>query len=349
MILRQLFDPISCTYTYLLAARKGGEALIIDPVKERIEDYLKIIAELDLKLLKAIDTHVHADHFSALGDLRNLTHCMTIMGAMSSVDLVSMRVEDGESIDVDGLNLRTIYTPGHTDDSYCFYMPGYVFTGDTLLIRGCGRTDFQNGDPEKAYESITKKLFTLPDETNVYPGHDYKGENVSTIGREKRDNPRLAGKTKDEFIQIMNNLNLPNPKLMDLVIPANLNLGGDLQRLFFDKQSLAPSEFLSLMQDGTPLLIDLRESHEAAKVGSLSGAEFLPYQEFINTIDQEKHIVARASAENLPILLFCAFGERSGLALKLLNERGFQRAFHLSGGLSSWIKEGLPVTPVLPS
>src|SRR5450755_3690253 len=180
MIFRQLFDQVSGTYSYLLASRHAGEALIIDPVLERVDRYLQLIRELDLKLLKAIDTHLHADHITGLGALRDSTRCITVMGEQSDVDVVSMRLSDGDTLQIEGLSLEAIYTPGHTDDSYSFRMQDRVFTGDTLLIRGTGRTDFQNGDARQQYDSIFNRLLTLPDETLVYPAHDYKGDSVST-------------------------------------------------------------------------------------------------------------------------------------------------------------------------
>ena len=186
MIFRQLFDATSSTYTYLIASRKGGEALIIDPVLERVDRYIKLLDELQLRLIKAIDTHVHADHLTGLAELRDRTRCITVMGEQSGVDVVSMRVADGEKIEIEGIGLDTIYTPGHTSDSYSFLMGDRVFTGDTLLIRGTGRTDFQNGNPVDQYCSIFNRLLKLPDETLVYPAHDYKGDTVSTIGEERR-------------------------------------------------------------------------------------------------------------------------------------------------------------------
>ena len=191
MIFRQLYDSVSGTYTYLMASRRGGEALIIDPVIEKVERYLQLIAELDLDLVKAVDTHLHADHITGLGALRDRTHCVTVMGERSKVDVVSMRVADGDRLQIEGVSLDVLYTPGHTDDSYSFQMADRVFTGDTLLIRGTGRTDFQNGDPRAQYESIFNKLLRLPNETMIFPAHDYKGETVSTIGEEKAFNPRL--------------------------------------------------------------------------------------------------------------------------------------------------------------
>src|SRR5262245_19806587 len=225
MIFRQLFDQTSSTYSYLLASRKGGEALIIDPVLEKVDRYLQLVKELDLKLVKAVDTHIHADHITGLGALRDRTHCITVMGEHAKVDVVSMRVTEGDRLTIEGLALDVLYTPGHTDDSYSFLMGDRVFTGDTLLIRGTGRTDFQNGSARAQYESLFGKLLKLPEDTLVYPAHDYKGDTVTTIGEEKRCNPRLQVKSVDEYVELMSKLNLPNPKMMDVAVPANLRMG----------------------------------------------------------------------------------------------------------------------------
>ena len=191
MIFRQLFDSASSTYSYLLASRRGGEALIIDPVLEKVDRYIQLLNELDLRLVKAVDTHMHADHITGVGALRDRTHCITVMGEQTKADVVSMRVSDGERLTIEGVELDVIYTPGHTDDSYSFAQPDRVFTGDTLLIRGTGRTDFQNGDARAQYDSIFNRLLRLPDATLVYPAHDYKGDTVSTIAEERAFNPRL--------------------------------------------------------------------------------------------------------------------------------------------------------------
>src|SRR5215475_14465485 len=225
MIFRQLFDSTSGTYTYLLASRRGAEALIIDPVLEKVDRYLQLIEELDLKLVKAVDTHLHADHITGLGALRDRTQCITVMGEHSMVDVVSMRLAEGDKLTIEGVALDVLYTPGHTDDSYSFLMKDCVFTRDTLLIRGTGRTDFQNGDARAQYDSIFNKLLKLPDDTLVYPAHDYKGETVSTIGEEKQFNPRLQVKSVDEYDELMGKLNLPNPKMMDVAVPANMRVG----------------------------------------------------------------------------------------------------------------------------
>src|SRR6201746_1440775 len=195
MIFRQLFDQTSGTYSYLLASRRGGEALIIDPVLEKVDRYLALVKELDLKLVKAVDTHMHADHITGLGALRDKTHCITVMGEQTKADVVSMRLADGEQLTIEGLALDVIYTPGHTDDSYSFILPDRVFTGDTLLIRGTGRTDFHNADPRQQDESIFGRLLRLPNETLVFPAHAHKGHVVSTIGEERAHNPRLQVKS----------------------------------------------------------------------------------------------------------------------------------------------------------
>lgn len=225
MLFRQIFDNTSATYSYIIASRRGAEAIIIDPVLDKVDHYIRIMNELDLRLVKAVDTHIHADHVTALGELAERTECLTVMGDHSKADIVSMKVKDGEILEADGIKLDVIYTPGHTDDSYSFGMGDRVFTGDTLLIRGTGRTDFQNGDPRAQYESIFNRLMKLPDNTYVFPAHDYKGDTVSTIGEERAFNPRLQVKNVDEYIELMNNLNLPNPKMMDVAVPANLKLG----------------------------------------------------------------------------------------------------------------------------
>ena len=225
MIFKQVFDQKSSTYTYIIASAEGREALIIDPVLENVEDYVKILNQLNLKLVKVIDTHIHADHVTGAGKLRDKTKCVTIMGEHTPTDAVEVKVKDDEIIQLDKFKIRALYTPGHTSDSFCFLMNNYLFSGDTLLINGTGRTDFQNGSSKDAYNSIFNRLLKLPDETLLYPAHDYKGETVSTIGKEKRSNPRLQVKNVDEYIDIMNNLNLKKPEKIDFNVESNLKLG----------------------------------------------------------------------------------------------------------------------------
>ena len=225
MIFKQLFDTKSSTYTYLISSGKGREALIIDPVIENVTEYINVLKELDLKLVKVIDTHIHADHITAASKLKDITKCSTIMGDHSPAESVEIKVKDNELIDLDNLKIRAIYTPGHTSDSYSFLMDNHLFSGDTLLINGTGRTDFQNGNSKDAYNSIFNKLLKLPDETLLYPAHDYKGEKVSTIGKEKKLNPRLQVKSVDEYIDIMNNLNLKKPVEIEINVSRNIKLG----------------------------------------------------------------------------------------------------------------------------
>ena len=225
MLFRQLFDKYSSTYTYLIASAKGREALIIDPVLENIEQYIKLLNELDLKLVKVIDTHIHADHITAASKLKNKTNCTTIMGEHTPSDTVEIKVKNDDIICVDKLKIKVIYTPGHTKDSYSFLMDDCLFSGDTLLINGTGRTDFQGGNSEDSYNSIFNRLLKLPEETLLYPAHDYNGQTVSTIGKEKKFNPRLQVNGINEYIDIMNNLNLSKPKLMDINVASNIKLG----------------------------------------------------------------------------------------------------------------------------
>ena len=225
MIFKQVFDKKSSTYTYLIASSKGREALIIDPVLENVEDYIKLMTELNLMLVKVIDTHIHADHVTGASKLKNITKCTTIMGEKTPAETVEIKIKDDEYINLDNLKIRAMYTPGHTSDSYSFLMDNYLFSGDTLLINGTGRTDFQNGNAKDAYNSIFNKLLKLPDETLLYPAHDYRGEKKSTIGKEKKQNPRLQVSSVDEYIDIMNNLNLKRPAQLEFNVSKNINLG----------------------------------------------------------------------------------------------------------------------------
>jgi len=222
MIFKQLFDEKSSTYTYIIASNKGREALIIDPVIEKTEVYLNELKELNLKLVKVIDTHIHADHITALNELHKRTSCTKIMGEHSKSEVVDIKVKEGEKIKIDHIELSAIYTPGHTDCSYSFLMKDRVFTGDTLLINGTGRTDFQNGCPKEQYKSLFEKLLKLPENLMVYPAHDYNGKKYSTIGNEIKNNPRLKVSSMDEYVELMNNLKLDNPTMMNLAVPANV-------------------------------------------------------------------------------------------------------------------------------
>ena len=222
MIFNQFFDNFSSTYTYLISSGKGREALIIDPVIENTSEYLKVLKEQDLRLVKVIDTHIHTDHISGLNELAKQTSCSKIMGEQSVSEVIDIRVKDNEKIKIENIELISMHTPGHTDCSYSFLMKDRVFTGDTLLINGTGRTDFQNGNPIEQYHSLFDKILKLPEKTLVYPAHDYNGNQVSSIGEQKKNNPRLQVNSVEEYAEIMNSLNLANPRMMDVAIPANI-------------------------------------------------------------------------------------------------------------------------------
>jgi glyoxylase-like metal-dependent hydrolase (beta-lactamase superfamily II) len=225
MFFKQLFDKTSSTYTYLIASAKGREALIIDPVLENVKKYIILLNKLNLKLVKVIDTHIHADHITGASKLKDQTKCVTIMGNQTPADAVELKIKDEEIIKLDQLKIKALHTPGHTSDSFSFLMNNYLFSGDTLLINGTGRTDFQNGSAKDAYNSIFNRLLKLPEETLLYPGHDYNGKKFSSIGNEKKFNPRLQVNNESEYVEIMKNLNLPKPKLIDINIARNIKLG----------------------------------------------------------------------------------------------------------------------------
>ena len=227
MIFKQVFDHKTSTYTYLIASAKGREAVIIDPVLENVEEYIVLLKELDLKLVKVIDTHIHADHITGATKLKQVTNCITLMGEHTPADTVEIKVKDNEIIEIDNLKIKSLYTPGHTSDSYSFLLDNYLFTGDTLLINGTGRTDFQNGSSKDAYNSLFNNLLKLPEETLVYPGHDYNGKFSSTIGSEKKFNPRLQVKNVDEYVDIMSKLNLAKPKMIETNVSRNIKLGAN--------------------------------------------------------------------------------------------------------------------------
>ncbi len=338
MIFRQLFDSVSCTYTYLLASRQGSEALIIDPVIEKIDRYLKLLDELELRLVKALDTHVHADHITALGALRDRTHCITVMGEQSKVDVVSMRAADGDFIDIEGLRLQALYTPGHTDDSYCFLMDDRVFTGDTLFIRGTGRTDFQNGDPRAQYDSIFNRLLKLPADTLVYPGHDYKGDTVSTIGEERAHNPRLQVRSVEEYVDMMNGLNLADPKMMDVAVPANLRIGLPQQEIEARGWSIDAAEATDLVGRDDIILVDLRDAGERDRHGVIPGSVHAPYTELDANLRAGGLLHTLAAQTDKRLIFYCAFGERSAMAVQSAQEAGLDSASHIKGGIDAWKK-----------
>ncbi|MSO74660.1 MAG: MBL fold metallo-hydrolase [Alphaproteobacteria bacterium] len=340
MIFRQLFHVESGTYSYLLAGRQGGEALIIDPVVERVDRYLQLLNELDLKLMWAIDTHVHADHITALGELRNRTKCITVMGEQSPVDVVSMRVKDGDLIEVEGLRLTALYTPGHTIDSYSYLMADRVFTGDTLLIRGTGRTDFQSGSARAQYDSLFNKLLKLPADMLVYPGHDYKGDTVSAIGEEKRWNPRLQVKSIEAYEKLMGGLNLPNPKMMDVVVPANVKIGLGQGALEHAAWALGVADVMAAWGSKDSTLVDLREEAESKRHDVIPGSVHAPYTELDGFIAPGGVLREMARATGRRLIFYCAFGERSRMAVEAAQAQGLSNVCHLVGGIDAWKKAG---------
>ena len=342
MLFRQLFDATSGTYTYLLASRRGGEALIIDPVLEKVDRYLKLIEELDLKLVKAVDTHLHADHVTGLGALRDRTRCITVMGEQSKVDVVSMRVGEGDALRIEGVSFDVMYTPGHTDDSYSFLLADRVFTGDTLLIRGTGRTDFQNGDARAQYESL-RRLLRLPDETLVFPAHDYKGDTVSTIGEERRYNPRLQVGSVEEYVAVMENLHLPSPKMMDVAVPANMRQGLLQQTIAERGWAIDAGQAQALLGRDDVVLVDLRERGERQRHGSIPGALHAPYLDLAENIRTGGMLHTLAGATGKQLVFYCAFGERSAMAVQAAQDEGIATACHIAGGMAAWKQAGGPL------
>ena len=344
MIFRQLFDSTSSTYTYLLASRHGGEALIIDPVLERVDRYIQLLKELDLRLVKAVDTHLHADHITGLEALAERTRCITVMGEQTKADVVSIRVSDGDRVGIEGLSLEALYTPGHTDDSYSYIMEDRVFTGDTLLIRGTGRTDFQNGDPRAQYDSLFGRLLKLPEETMVYPAHDYKGDTVSTIGEEKAFNPRLQVKSVDEYVDLMNNLHLPNPKMMDVAVPANMRIGLAQQIVAGKGWAISAEEAKQLVDKPEVALIDLREDQERRKHGVIPGSLHVAYPAIEDSLKADGLLQQLAKAAGKHLVFYCAFGERSAMAVQAAQAAGLATSRHIHGGMQAWQQAHGPLT-----
>ena len=332
MLFRQFFDTTSSTYTYLIANKKGAEACIIDPVLEHIENYLKAIKDLDLKLVKVIDTHVHADHVSGISKLRDKTQCIACMGkSQNASEIVSMEVSDNEKFKVGDLELRALFTPGHTDDSYCFLLNNKIFTGDTLLIGGTGRTDFQNGNAEDQYNSLFNVVLKLDDSVLVYPAHDYKGETVSTIGFERKTNPRLQVKSKQEYVDLMSSLNLPNPKLMDIVIPKNRKHGVRLE-IQMKFNGINVQQLKTMMNQKKVKLIDVREDFEIQRDGLIEKSIQVPYTQIENFF---QNIELSQSTDQF--VLYCHSGQRTYLALQKLKNSNI---YHLAGGILNWLEAG---------
>jgi len=259
-----------------------------------------------------------------------------VMGENTKADVVSMRLAEGDKLTIEGLALDVLYTPGHTDDSYSFLMGDRVFTGDTLLIRGTGRTDFQNGDARAQYESLFGKLLRLPDETLVFPAHDYKGDTVSTIGEEKRYNPRLQVKSIDDYVALMANLKLPNPKMMDVAVPSNMKIGMAQQDIARRGWALSASQAIALVGRPDVSFIDLREAGERAKYGSIPGSLHAPYVELQENISTGGILHELARSTDKRIVFYCAYGERSAMAVQAAQDAGLVAALHVEGGIDAW-------------
>ncbi len=344
----QLFDPQSSTYTYLLSDEKAGLAILIDPVLEMVERDLELLEQLGLKLDLVLETHIHADHITGAGQLKERTGCRIGVSAAAKTD-ADLQLTDGQVIEVGSLKLKVLATPGHTDSCLSFYMEGSVFTGDALLIRGCGRTDFQEGSPQRLYQSVHKKLFSLPPDTKVFPAHDYKGRPFSTIALERRLNPRLGGNRDEaEFARIMGELRLELPKKIHQAVPANLNLGrksgGRVLKPVLNQNipEIAPREvFDQLGQDF--ILIDVRRSEEFnGELGHVRGARLIP-------LGPDLMRFLEATPRHQEIVFTCRSGARSGQATALSRDFGFPHTMNLAGGMLLWNELQLPVVRDEPS
>ena len=285
-------------------------------------------------------THLHADHITGLGALRDRTQCITVMGERSKVDVVSIRVADGDQLRIEGQALNVMYTPGHTDDSYSFLCGDRVFTGDTLLIRGTGRTDFQNGDPRAQYESLFGRLLKLPEETLVYPAHDYKGDTVSTIGEERAHNPRLQVRSEEEYVELMNNLLIGNPKMMDLAVPANTRQGLAQEQIAQRGWAYTAEQAKESIGRRDMVLVDLREKCVRERHGEIPGALHLPYHDLRENLSPNGILRMLAAAPDGILLFYCAFGEESAMAVQAAQDARVNTARHIQGGIKAWRTAG---------
>jgi sulfur dioxygenase len=336
LIFQQLFESQSSTFTYLLADKETREAVLIDSVLETVDRDLRLLEELDLKLKYVLDTHIHADHVTGAGEIRNRLGIKTGVAKTANVPCVDINLSENDQIKFGNFSIKVLETPGHTDASLSFYCEGMIFTGDALLIRGCGRTDFQSGSAETLYESVTKKLFSLPADTKVYPAHDYKGFTSSSIDAEKKNNPRLGrGKTKAEFVEIMANLKLAYPKQIDRAVPANLSCGVATDPSASIPQ-VTPHDVVS-RGDSRRLIVDVRRDDEInAELGHISGAHHVvlgpALRHFLEGYDRKEGIT-----------FVCRSGSRSQEAAKMALELGYEDIENMQGGMLKWNELGLPV------
>jgi glyoxylase-like metal-dependent hydrolase (beta-lactamase superfamily II)/rhodanese-related sulfurtransferase len=358
MLFRQLLDPETSTYTYLLADETTREAVLIDSVREQVPRDAELLEELELRLAHALETHVHADHVTGGGLLRERFGCRLVLGARSGVLTADRLVAEGDAIRFGRHALGVLETPGHTDGcvTYVNREEGMAFTGDALLIRGCGRTDFQQGDARTLYASVREKILSLSDAMRLYPGHDYKGRTVTTVAEEKRFNPRLGdAKSVEQFVELMGRLGLAYPKRIDEAVPANMASG------ITEPEPASPSSLaidgwapVKRTASGVPVveatwlaancdavrLVDVREHLEfCGPLGHIEGAELVPLAALAErTRDWER---------GAPVVTVCAYGTRSGKAARLLADQGFTRVTSLHGGMVRWAADGHPAVEVM--
>jgi glyoxylase-like metal-dependent hydrolase (beta-lactamase superfamily II)/rhodanese-related sulfurtransferase len=338
LTVKQLFDRESCTYTYLLIDAETGEGAIIDAVLETFDRDLQIINELGVELLYAIETHAHADHITSAGKLREMTGARLVYGESTGIQAIDIALGDGDTVRLGHYQIRAISTPGHTNGCTSYFCDGMLFSGDTLLIRGCGRADFQDGDPGTLYDSITQKLFTLADDTIVYPAHDYNGRTSSTIGEEKTWNPRLGGnRTRDEFIAIMNNLNLDMPKRIHEAVPANMSVGINFDANRYLLQDFDMDDLYRVWQElpDQVLVMDNRTPEEYAR-GHVPGSRNIPMG------TENKHLDDLRQYER--IYVYCRSGRRAQTTTTNLNFQGLDQVVCIGhSGMPDWDKAGYPV------
>ncbi|MEQ9075643.1 MAG: MBL fold metallo-hydrolase [Sandaracinaceae bacterium] len=337
MLFRQLFDHASSTYTYLVADPETREAALIDAVREQIDRDTGLLAELDLKLVYALETHVHADHVTASGLLRERLGARTVLSAAAGAGCPDILEEDGQVLELGALRIEARHTPGHTDGDVTYVVrdgdDALAFTGDTMLIRGCGRTDFQQGDAERLYDSVHQQIFSLPDETPIYPGHDYRGFTSTTVGEEKKLNRRLGGGTsKARFVQIMRDLKLAHPQQIDVAVPANLRCGLPSER---PQGVVEVSEEWVREHANEVRLVDVREPAELqGDLGAMPGAELVPLDTLPGGLD---------APTDAQIVVFCRSGGRSARAAQALADAGFTHVVSMGGGMARWNELGFPV------
>lgn len=361
MIFKQLFDQETWTYTYLIGDPVSKDSLFIDPVNTHIDEYIELLSAFGLNLKYSLETHVHADHITASGILRQKLGAQTAVSALCGAQTADVQIQDGDIFTLgESEQVKVIATPGHTPGSISFLWRDRIFTGDSLFVGGCGRTDFQGGDAGALYDCITQRLFTLPDETIVYPGHDYQGRWVSTIKQERTNNPRLTGKSRAEFIEIMNNLNLPRPRLIDEAVPANRYCGLDENErqdavVIRDaakpvRQQLSSQDLVTqakqhitevnvttakqLLAQGNIVLVDTREESEYA-AAHIDNALLLPRGVLEFKIGAMPELADKSKA----VLIYCRTGGRSALAAQTLQQLGYNNVLSMAGGFEAWQKQ----------